>query len=81
VKGGAGYWNKIRRDFPEAFKRMAEMERELDFAILRLKGKRVFLDELPPNVGRYDAEEDIECGPQCVAPPQIEEYEDSIMIP
>ncbi len=24
VKGGAGYWNKIRKDFPDVFKRMSE---------------------------------------------------------
>jgi 3'-phosphoadenosine 5'-phosphosulfate sulfotransferase (PAPS reductase)/FAD synthetase len=28
VKGGAGYWNKIRVDFPEIFKQMAEAERK-----------------------------------------------------
>jgi hypothetical protein len=73
VKGGSGYWNKIRRDFPEAFERMAKMERELDAAICKKEGvkdgkrwrKRVFLDELPPNVGRYKTEPDIECGVLC----------------
>lgn len=29
VRGGAGYWNKIRVDFPEHFKRMAEIERKI----------------------------------------------------
>lgn len=29
VKGGMGYWNKIRVDFPEAFDRMAKLERKL----------------------------------------------------
>ena len=33
VKGQSGYWNKIRRDFPEAFERMAKMERKLNAAI------------------------------------------------
>jgi len=54
VKGQSGYWNKIRRDFPEVFAKMATMERELNAAICktegRVKGKRwrrrVFLDEL-----------------------------------
>lgn len=68
VKGGAGYWNKIRRDFPESFARMAAMERRVDFALLRVKGERCFLDELPEGVGRYEEEPDIECGPQCVNP-------------
>jgi hypothetical protein len=73
VKGGMGYWNKIRRDFPEAFERMSKMERELDAAICKKEGKtngkrwrrRVFLDELKPTDGRYQAEPDIECGVLC----------------
>lgn len=70
VKGGIGYWNKIRRDFPEAFARMALMERELDVSIntKREKGKprtRMFLDEMPPNIGRYESEAGIECGVSC----------------
>lgn len=28
VKGGMGYWNKIRRDFPEVFEQRASLERE-----------------------------------------------------
>ena len=27
VKGGLGYWNKIRNDFPEQFNQMAEIEK------------------------------------------------------
>jgi len=75
VKGQAGYWNKIRVDFPEAFDRMAKMERSLDAAICKTEGitdgkrwrRRVFLDELPPTMGRYKAEPDIECGVLCVS--------------
>lgn len=70
VKGGAGYWNKIRVDFPEAFDRMAKQERKMDVAINKTYAggwgrKRVFLDELPPDAGRYEAEPDIECGVVC----------------
>lgn len=73
VKGGSGYWNKIRVDFPEAFDRMAKLERELDAAICKKEGvtagkrwrRRVFLDELPTDAGRYSAEPDIECGVLC----------------
>lgn len=28
VKGAMGYWNKIRKDFPDTFNRMAKLERE-----------------------------------------------------
>lgn len=75
VKGQAGYWNKIRVDFPESFTRMALMEREIGAAICKREGsingvrwrERVFLDELPPDAGRYSAEPDIECGVLCVS--------------
>ena len=65
VKGGAGYWNKIRRDFPEAFDRMAALERDLDHALNRLKKSPVFLDKLPKDAGRFE-DENIECGTLCV---------------
>lgn len=70
VKGQSGYWNKIRRDFPKVFNKMAKTERSLNAAInkkyVKGKRKRVFLDELPPDAGRYDNEPDIECGVVCV---------------
>lgn len=77
VKGQAGYWNKIRKDFPEAFERMALVERELNVAICKKEGRdsdgnrwreRVFLDELPEDQGHYPTEPDISCGVLCVSP-------------
>lgn len=68
VKGGAGYWNKIRRDFPEHFARMADFSRKLGVRLVKIGGERVFLDDLPPDAGNYEFEGDIECGPQCVMP-------------
>jgi hypothetical protein len=70
VKGQAGYWNKIREDFPEHFAAMALLERELNAAINKTyagdgRRKRVFLDELPPDAGRYALEPDIQCGIWC----------------
>ena len=50
VKGGAGYWNKIRRDFPETFNRMAALERELGATVLGDE----YLDQLDPERGRHD---------------------------
>ena len=47
VKGGMGYWNKIRIDFPAVFKRRARQEREIGHSCI--KGK--FLDELEPGRG------------------------------
>ena len=61
VKGGKGYWNKIRQDFPLVFEEMAKFEREIDAHVL----KDTWLDKLPVNVGRYESEYDIECGVLC----------------
>lgn len=70
VKGQQGYWNKIRKDFPDVFDRMAKVERKLNVAINKSYAgdgtrKRVFLDELNQNAGRYDEEISIECGVLC----------------
>lgn len=51
VKGGMGYWNKIRRDFPDRFNKMAALERDMDATCLSDDGGRIFLDELDPNRG------------------------------
>lgn len=66
VKGGAGYWNKIRRDFPETFDRMAGVERDLGRTIIRVDGAPLFLDELPPEMGKSQEEPDIECSIFCM---------------
>ena len=62
VKGGKGYWNKIRADFPEVFKRRAEQEREIGRSCV----KGVFLDELKPDEGRMDMEVMPECSFMCL---------------
>lgn len=72
VKGQAGYWNKIRVDFPAAFDRMAKQERKMNVAINKSYAgdglrKRVFLDELDPTAGRDVKAPDIECGVLCLA--------------
>lgn len=66
VKGGAGYWNKIRIHFPERFRERAELERVIGASILRrTDGSKLFLDELDPMAGRDVPEPDIECGIMC----------------
>lgn len=73
VKGQAGYWNKIRVDFPERFAEMAQIERELGRAICKREWvedgvrrlERIPLDRLPPDLGKYEAEPDISCGIIC----------------
>lgn len=60
------YWRMIRRDFPEVFAVRSAQSRELGARLVRVKGVRVFLDEMPYNVdGEGDEQEDIACGPEC----------------
>ena len=61
VKGGMGYWNRIRIDFPEVFKARAEQEREIGATCI----KGVYLDELDPNRGRLEEEVMEECNIIC----------------
>ena len=61
VKGGMGYWNKIRRDFPDVFASRARMERDIRATCI----KGVYLDELDPDRGRHDEPIVDECGVMC----------------
>lgn len=70
AKGGMGYWNRIRIDFPADFLEMASVEREVGATILRhrsgpKKGERLYLDELDPKAGRFETDQPGECGPLC----------------
>jgi hypothetical protein len=61
VKGGKGYWNKIRTDFPAVFAARAKLEREVGASCI----KGVFLDELPPDAGRHEGPICDDCGIMC----------------
>ena len=61
VKGGMGYWNKIKVDFPEHFDRMAKLERFKKQTIFKDR----YLDELKPTDGNYPTEPSIECSIFC----------------
>ncbi len=65
VKGGMGYWNKIRVDFPLQFVRMAEFSRSKGVKLLKRGETRIFLDELMPDDGNYQKEPEIQCGIFC----------------
>jgi hypothetical protein len=64
-KGGMGYWNKIRRDFPDTFDRMARLERDLGHTCLRDDGRPLYLDELDPARGNHADEPSFECSLLC----------------
>lgn len=57
-KGGIGYWNRIRRDFPEDFVEVARIEGEIGHGAYlffdRETGERYPLTQLDPNAGRQD---------------------------
>lgn len=78
VKGGQGYWNKIRVDFPDTFKRMAELERKKGCTVLKhwSTGAPIYLDGLDPKAGRYSKEPDISCGIFCEMAEKT--YEESV---
>ena len=61
LKGGAGYWNKIREDFPDHFNRMADLERKIGRSCL----KDDFLDQLDPNKGHAQKVVMPDCGNFC----------------
>ncbi len=61
------YWNHVRRVHPIIFKQRAEQSRRIGARLTRVKGKRIFLDELDPMaVGRPMKNLDFECGIFCV---------------
>lgn len=43
IKGGAGYWNKIRVDWPDVFEKMTKQERKMNVAINKSYAKRIVL--------------------------------------
>jgi len=61
VKGGKGYWNKIRRDFPKQFSEMAKVEREVGASCIN----GVYLDELEVNAGKHNIKIEAECDLLC----------------
>jgi hypothetical protein len=70
-KGGAGYWNKIRRVFPERFQQVADLQEMIGpgakFLRNRRTDERIYLRELDPTHGRIEDEPEIECSFFCVA--------------
>ncbi len=67
------YWDKVRRYFPEVFATRCLQSRSLGVRLTRYHGERIFLDQLPNPVvykkrfKKESVEDDIECGPVCVA--------------
>ena len=56
VKGGKGYWNHIRKHFPDVFERMSKEERRIGHAVCKDENGAVWLDEMPPDRGVHHQE-------------------------
>ncbi len=60
------YWNHVRRVDPDVFEARSRQSREIGARLVRYKGERIFLDELPENAqGRSMKGLDFECGIFC----------------
>ncbi|UTJ46151.1 hypothetical protein NLZ15_14970 [Atlantibacter subterranea] len=60
------YWNHVRKVHPAVFAQRAEQSRRIGAKLVRHKGVRMFLDELPPDAtGRPMKDMNFECGIFC----------------
>jgi hypothetical protein len=65
------YWNHVRKKHPEIFQRRAEQSRDIGARLVRVKGERIFLDDLDPQSrGRPMKTMQIECGIFCEEEPE-----------
>lgn len=64
------YWNHVRKVHPEVFDARSEQSRRIGTRLVRHKGKRIFLDELPDFASspRLLKKMNIECGLFCEMP-------------
>lgn len=64
VKGGMGYWNRVRIHFPAVFAARAALGKELNWRPFVYRKKRIRLDELPLTAGRHK-EPGFDCSAFC----------------
>lgn len=64
-KGGMGYWNKIRVDFPDVFNAVSEVEIATKHTVLKDNGEQLYLRYLPPDKGNHKDLEIPDCGLFC----------------
>jgi len=64
------YWNHVRVQDPDVFLARAEQSRDIGARLVRVKGERIFLDELDPGAkGASMKNMDFECGIFCEEKP------------
>ncbi len=60
------YWNHVRRVHPEVFQSRAEQSRRIGAKLVKHKGQRIYLDELPADAkGRPLKSMDVDCSSFC----------------
>ena len=60
------YWNHVRKKHPEVFEIRAKQSRDIGSKLVRVKGERIFLDELDENAtGRSMKGMQIDCSSFC----------------
>lgn len=60
------YWNLVRKEDPDIFEARAKQSREIGARLVKVKGKRIFLDELSPEAkGNSLKSMSFECGIFC----------------
>lgn len=60
------YWNHARKVNPDVFEHRAEQSRKIKCKLVKYKGQRIYLDELPENAkGRPMKNLNFECGIFC----------------
>lgn len=64
-KGGMGYWNKIRKDFPVIFEATSKLEQETRHTVLKDNGQQLYLKDLSPDKGNQKDLEIPDCGLFC----------------
>lgn len=68
ARDNINYWKRIRKYFPDEFKRMAALERELSFPLNRITKKKdrktIYLDEIPAGDPK-GKDKSVSCGIVC----------------
>jgi hypothetical protein len=64
------YWNHVRKMHPDIFEKRAKQSRKYGVRLVRVKGDRIFLDELDPDaIGNPMKTMQLECGIFCEEKP------------
>lgn len=60
-----GYWNLVKSTFKDVYDLRNEQSKRLGVRLVKYKGKRLFLDEVPENIKYKPSKKTIECGIFC----------------